>query len=64
METEKKIKAMDSKHNKVNKFTRASRYGKSIYCPNCNTETKVFHFMWFAIMCSKCYYCCICKQDK
>jgi len=39
---------------KVNKYTRAGRKGKLIVCPFCETETKVFHFAWYSIMCSKC----------
>lgn len=40
---------------KVNKHTRASKYnGKSIFCPNCNTNNKVYHFCWSAITCGGC----------
>ena len=39
---------------KVNKYTRAGRKGKLIVCPFCKTDTRVFHFAWYSIMCSKC----------
>ena len=39
---------------KVHKYTRASQYGKEIYCPKCNYKNKVYHFSWSAITCSDC----------
>jgi len=39
---------------KVNKRTRAKKYGTLIYCPNCNTSHLVYHFSWSAIICHWC----------
>ena len=39
---------------KVTKHTRASRNGKQITCPQCNTTTKVYHFSWSALGCQHC----------
>ena len=39
---------------KVNKFTRASKYGKILVCPKCDKNTRVYHFNWYAIMCYHC----------
>ena len=39
---------------RVTKTTRASRDGKLIYCPECNTVARVFHFSWSALGCCGC----------
>ena len=39
---------------KVNKYTRASKYGKEIFCSKCNAINKVYHFSWSAITCGNC----------
>ena len=39
---------------KVNKYTRAGQNGKVISCPSCKQETKVYHFSWAGLECSKC----------
>jgi len=39
---------------KVTKHTRASRNGKQITCPQCNTTTTVYHFSWSALGCQHC----------
>jgi len=39
---------------KVNRYTRAGLYGKSIQCPVCNSDTQVYHFSWAAVQCWKC----------
>ena len=39
---------------KVTKHTRASRNGKQITCPQCNTTTTVYHFAWSALGCQHC----------
>lgn len=39
---------------KVNKYTRATKNGKVIYCPECNKHTKVYHFSWSALTCGSC----------
>ena len=38
----------------VNRYTRAGRNGKFIYCPACGSRRRMYHFSWFAIMCRKC----------
>jgi ribosomal protein S27E len=44
----------NQKTNKVNRYTRAGKYGKLISCPNCETNTVVYHFAWGSITCHKC----------
>ena len=39
---------------KVNRYTRASKMGKNIFCPLCNHANKVYHFCWSAITCQEC----------
>jgi ribosomal protein S27E len=39
---------------KVNKYTRAGKEGRTIYCPECNAPNKVYHFSWSAITCGGC----------
>ena len=36
---------------KVSKHTRAGSNGKIIYCPNCYTSTRVYHFAWAGLRC-------------
>jgi len=49
---------------KVDKYTRAGREGRTIYCPECNAPNKVYHFSWSALTCGGCqqmidkYYFC------
>jgi len=38
----------------VNKYTRAGYSGKIIICPECKTESRVYHFSWFALSCQGC----------
>jgi len=38
----------------VNRFTRASKNGKLIICPQCNSHARVFHFSWSALNCIHC----------
>ena len=40
--------------NNVNRFTRASKNGKLIICPQCNSHARVFHFSWSALNCIHC----------
>lgn len=42
------------KKQMVNKYTRAGHRGKSITCPECNTNATVFHFAWSALSCQSC----------
>ena len=39
---------------KVNRYTRAGRYGKTIVCPECNKVATVYHFSWSALGCQHC----------
>jgi RecJ-like exonuclease len=40
--------------NKVNRWTRAGEQGREIYCPHCDSETRVYNFSWSRISCSGC----------
>ena len=39
---------------KVTKYTRATKHGKTIVCPECNKVATVFHFSWSALGCQHC----------
>ena len=39
---------------KVTKHTRASKKGKQIVCPKCNSVATVYHFAWSALGCQTC----------
>ena len=39
---------------KVGRYTRAGRYGKTIVCPECNKVATVYHFSWSALECQHC----------
>ena len=39
---------------KVEKYTRATKHGKTIVCPECNKVATVFHFSWSALGCQSC----------
>ena len=39
---------------KVEKYTRAGMWGKTIVCPECNKVTTVYHFSWSALSCQQC----------
>jgi len=38
----------------VNRYTRAGKSGKVIYCPHCNAPELVHHFGWAAMTCPSC----------
>ena len=38
----------------VSKSTRASKHGKFIICPQCNSHARVFHFGWSTLNCIHC----------
>ena len=48
----------ERKHNatpkKVNRYTRASGFGKNIACPHCSHAVNVKHFAWSAATCTGC----------
>ena len=39
---------------KVGRYTRAGRHGKTIVCPECNKVATVYHFSWSALSCQHC----------
>ena len=39
---------------KVGKYTRATKHGKTIVCPECNKVAIVYHFSWSALGCQHC----------
>ena len=39
---------------KVDRYTRAGMWGKTIVCPECNKVTTVYHFSWSALSCQEC----------
>ncbi len=39
---------------RVNRYTRAGRFGKQITCPKCNHTETVYHFAWSACGCLGC----------
>ena len=39
---------------KVNKYTRAGKYGKAICCPVCDNIQTVYHFAWSGLTCPQC----------
>ena len=39
---------------KVSRYTRAGRHGKTIFCPQCNKVATVYHFSWSALGCQHC----------
>ena len=39
---------------KVKKYTRATKHGKTIVCPECNKVATVYHFSWSALSCQHC----------
>ena len=36
---------------KVNRYTRAGKWGKTIVCPECNKVATVYHFAWSGLSC-------------
>ena len=40
---------------KVTKYTRATKHGKTIVCPECNKVATVYHFAWSALGCQHCH---------
>ena len=39
---------------KVNKYTRAGKYGKAICCPECDNIIRIYHFSFTGLTCPKC----------
>ena len=40
---------------KINRYTRASKDGKDIKCPECHECVRVYHFGWTALSCLGCH---------
>tara|TARA_Y100000004_G_C8877752_1_gene396231 strand:+ start:167 stop:448 length:282 start_codon:yes stop_codon:yes gene_type:complete len=38
----------------VNRYTRAGKKPKRVYCPECGTWTEVHHFAWSRLKCQAC----------
>lgn len=38
----------------INRFTRAGKNGKDVYCSVCHNKSRVYHFCWDAITCDGC----------
>ena len=38
----------------VTRYTRSGIYGKVIECPECNNQSRVYHFAWSALGCQSC----------
>ena len=53
-DSEEARNAEDARRATVNRYTRAGRNGRVIYCRKCGEGRRMYHFSWFAIMCRKC----------
>lgn len=50
-----KVIAWSEHLNKVNRYTKASKNGKTIFCPKCDLGRHVvFHFSWSTLQCTRC----------
>lgn len=38
----------------VDRYTRAGKNGKLIYCPKCKESSRVYHFSWCGLQCQVC----------
>jgi ribosomal protein S27E len=38
----------------VNRYTRAGKKPKRVYCPECGAWTEVHHFAWASLSCPSC----------
>jgi len=48
------LKKEPKKFVNVNRYTRAGKKPKRIYCPECGTWTEVHHFAWSKLKCQAC----------
>ena len=39
---------------KVTRYTRATKHGKTIVCPECNSVRTVYHFNYSGLTCPEC----------
>ena len=35
----------------VDRWTRAGKRGKELFCPKCGSETRIYHFDWSTVKC-------------
>ena len=42
------------KFEKINRYTRAGRFGKFIQCSFCKKQAMVYHFNWCDLTCNHC----------
>ena len=52
--TNQEVRIVSSYLTRLKKTARAGKYGKEIYCPQCNQHHTVYHFSWSAIQCHRC----------
>ena len=53
LNTHLKLSSITPTH-KVEKYTRAGMWGKTIVCPECHQGQFVFHFSWSELGCQHC----------
>jgi len=41
-------------YERVPKYTKAGKAGKTIYCPKCGAPQRVMNFSWLSMMCMSC----------
>ena len=49
--TNQEVRIVSSYLTRLKKTARAGKWGKDIYCPQCNKHHRVYHFAWSAIHC-------------
>jgi hypothetical protein len=47
-------KAKEYTVKKFNRYSKAPKVGKDIYCPHCNFRNTVYHLSWVALECQHC----------
>ena len=53
--TNQEVRIVSSYLTRLKKTARAGKWGKAIYCPNCNQQHTVYHFSWSALTCVYCH---------
>ena len=44
----------DKLFTEVDRWTRAGKRGKELFCPKCGSETRIYHFAWSTVKCGNC----------
>ena len=39
----------DKLFTEVDRWTRAGKRGKELFCPKCGSETRIYHFAWSTV---------------